>query len=222
LYQRLYDKPSLLTGEPILAAFYNAKSSTPMGYLASIIAGIRNLFQLDNATAAQLAALEQTMEAKLTEIAGIDEQLPAALGTPNYVQLLAQRALASDALSTANSSYQSLMNSINAARNAQADNLLASNEAITTTKVYEQNEKTVNRVYLATIGKGVYSPNAIQQTDLEAVASQCPYTGGKAVLRARGLLIVLGSRHTTTMRQIASPYNRYKEASLLWPFQASR
>ncbi len=132
------------------------------------------------------------MEAKLTEIAGIDEQLPAAIGTPSYAQLLAQRALASDALNTANSSYQTLMNSINTAQNAQADNLLASNEAIMTTKVYEQNEKTVNRVYLATIGKGVYSPNATQQPDLEAVANQCPYTGGKAVLRARGLLTMLG------------------------------
>jgi hypothetical protein len=192
LYQKLYDKPSLMTGEPILSAFYSAKSSTPMGYLSPIWAGIRNLFQLDNATAAQVAALEQTIEARLTEIAGIDEQLPTAIGTPSYAPLLAQRALASDALNTANSSYQSLMNSINTARNAQADNLLASNEAITTTKVYEQNEKTVNRVYLATIGKGVYSPNATQQTELAAVANQCPYTGGKAVLRARGLLTMLG------------------------------
>ncbi|MBV6405235.1 MAG: hypothetical protein GFGODING_02002 [Flavobacteriales bacterium] len=51
----------------------------------------------------------------------------------------------------------------------------------------EANEKTVNAIYLATIGKDVDGFTTTQANDLFAIASQCPMLGGNAVFKARSL-----------------------------------
>jgi hypothetical protein len=51
----------------------------------------------------------------------------------------------------------------------------------------ETNEKAVNEVYLATVGKDVDSFTSIQADDLFAIANQCPMVGGNAVFKARSL-----------------------------------
>ena len=59
--------------------------------------------------------------------------------------------------------------------------------AITTNELIETNEKGVNDVYLATVGKDVDEFTATQTDDLFSIANQCPMVGGNAVFKARSL-----------------------------------
>jgi hypothetical protein len=61
------------------------------------------------------------------------------------------------------------------------------NAGIGTIELIEQNERTVNDIYLNTIAKDESAFTATQATALYAVAIQCPMAGGQAVFRARAL-----------------------------------
>ncbi|MBV6405231.1 MAG: hypothetical protein GFGODING_01998 [Flavobacteriales bacterium] len=59
--------------------------------------------------------------------------------------------------------------------------------ALGTSEPIEANEKAVNEIYLATIGKDVDGFTTTQANDLFAIANQCPMVGGNAVFKARSL-----------------------------------
>jgi hypothetical protein len=64
---------------------------------------------------------------------------------------------------------------------------LTTNAGIATSASIETNEKGVNDIYLATIGKDVVGFTTTQSDDLFAIANQCPMRGGNAVFKARSL-----------------------------------
>ncbi|MDX9750628.1 MAG: hypothetical protein RBT71_06070 [Flavobacteriales bacterium] len=68
-----------------------------------------------------------------------------------------------------------------------ADNVKAANAGIATSELIEANEKTVNDIYLATVGKDVDVFTTAQASELFDIASQCPMVGGNAVFKARSL-----------------------------------
>lgn len=68
-----------------------------------------------------------------------------------------------------------------------ADGVKVANAGVTTSELIEANEKAVNEIYLATIGKDVDGFTATQADDLLAIACQCPMLGGNAVFKARSL-----------------------------------
>ena len=49
------------------------------------------------------------------------------------------------------------------------------------------NIKTINRIYLQTIAKGIYNLTESQFSEVSAIAHQCPLLGGKVVYSARSL-----------------------------------
>jgi hypothetical protein len=74
------------------------------------------------------------------------------------------------------------------ARATAAASLLAMNGNLTGSAPYQVNEKTVNNVFLQTVAldNPIFTP--AQTALLTSVATQCPLSGGEAVLRARALL----------------------------------
>ena len=81
--------------------------------------------------------------------------------------------------------------SANASNVLTADGVKLANSSIVTTKLIEGNAKTVNEVYLATIGKDVDDFTTTQTSDLFAIANQCPLVGGNAEFRARSLYALI-------------------------------
>lgn len=53
------------------------------------------------------------------------------------------------------------------------------------TTVYQENERNVHALYLATFAKGNLLLSAAQQQQLADIAQQCPMSGGNAVYKAR-------------------------------------
>jgi hypothetical protein len=60
----------------------------------------------------------------------------------------------------------------------------------------EQNHKTFNDIYLATLGVGLNQFTVQQKTDLTSIAQQCPLTGGTSVYQARVLLSIINDSIT--------------------------
>ncbi|MBV6405229.1 MAG: hypothetical protein GFGODING_01996 [Flavobacteriales bacterium] len=78
--------------------------------------------------------------------------------------------------------------------------------ALGTSEPIEANEKTVNAIYLATIGKDVDDFTATQASALFAIASQCPMLGGNSVFKARSLYWLTDDTYDFDDAEICLPY----------------
>jgi Secretion system C-terminal sorting domain len=66
--------------------------------------------------------------------------------------------------------------------------LQTQNNSLSVTGDFRTNEKTVNDIYLQTMAVGNNTFSEVQLVSLQAIAAQCPLSGGEAVLRARDML----------------------------------
>lgn len=73
-------------------------------------------------------------------------------------------------------------------RTVTAKLLRAQNGNLTVPIGFRFNEKVVNAIFLETIAMDSVELSSTQRTTLLDIASQCPLSGGEAVLRARDLL----------------------------------
>lgn len=75
-----------------------------------------------------------------------------------------------------------------AERQAQGNTALAElNQLTDVLNLLEQNRKTVDRIYLQTLARGIYTLTQNQRDSLWEIAIQCPAEGGNAVYEARSL-----------------------------------
>jgi Secretion system C-terminal sorting domain len=74
---------------------------------------------------------------------------------------------------------------------AKSDSVANDNKGIGTVEIYEENEKAVNAIFLATFAKHSLELDSTQKAALEYIASQCPLAGGLAVYQARAMLATM-------------------------------
>jgi hypothetical protein len=72
------------------------------------------------------------------------------------------------------------------------DSAVSRNNSITATENIEINEKIVNAIYLDKIVYNNYNLDSAQLANLDYVASQCPFAGGRSVYEARVIKSMLG------------------------------
>jgi hypothetical protein len=89
-----------------------------------------------------------------------------------------------------------LAESVLQTRSQQANAVIAQNNTIAVTEVFEQNEQAVNGIYLNTWAKGIFTFDSVQTVVLENIAVQCPLTGGSAVFRTTGAAAVIASNNS--------------------------
>ncbi|MBV6405675.1 MAG: T9SS type A sorting domain-containing protein [Flavobacteriales bacterium] len=75
-----------------------------------------------------------------------------------------------------------------------------------TSEPIEANEKTVNDIYLAIVGKDVDSFSSDQTIALFDIASQCPMLGGNSVFKARSLYWLIDDPYDFDDASICLPY----------------
>jgi hypothetical protein len=61
------------------------------------------------------------------------------------------------------------------------------NESIRTENIFEQNEQKVNRIYLRSLAKDIFTLNSTDEQEVRTIANQCPMIAGHAVFKARVL-----------------------------------
>ena len=106
-------------------------------------------------------------------------------------QHLAQISILQDSIAAKTTADNTIWTNIQNTRNNTATILDIDNSNILVSAIFEENEKKVNEVYLNTIAKRNFDYSASHLSLLESVASQCPWEGGNAVFRARGMLALV-------------------------------
>ncbi|MBV6404522.1 MAG: hypothetical protein IT228_00635 [Flavobacteriales bacterium] len=188
LYKKLDDAPSLLDSLPELDAFYTALQGSTTAAFKAIEDDQLALYNLDSSVVAQLQANQVQIDALMSLVKDGMEQLGDSTLTP------AQR----QGLLVGLSGYRQNINNLSAwnasalqlastSKVLTAEGVKTANANIATSELIETNEKAVNEVYLATVGKNVDSFTTTQTADLFAIANQCPMLGGNAVFKARSL-----------------------------------
>lgn len=73
------------------------------------------------------------------------------------------------------------------------------NQAILSTAVFEENEKSINDLYMRTIAKRIITFNVNDSLNLVNIAMQCPFSGGPSVYLARSIY------------RLIDPYKNYED-----------
>jgi hypothetical protein len=184
LYRKLAKHPELLTTEGLFSEFFANHVETSIGKFTALEFEAHQMRVLDGSTEELLKSYRSEISSEMDKIAEIQLQLTSANDSSELIQVLVLTWGMLDSLAVQNATLNS---SVQTARNNLADSLLAFNSSIATSDVWESNEHLVWAVYLSSYAKRAL-PNETQIKQLADVASQCPYEGGSAVLRARALL----------------------------------
>ena len=191
LYRKLERHPELVVQGSVIDTFFIEKAGQPVGQFQAVRQSIQGLYDLTPEDSAAVADNFASITGSLDEIAGIDSALVSATGQDSLL-LVQQRDSAIEVLDSLTQAQDTLLSGIQVQRTANAGPVIAGNNAITVTEVFEQNEQTVNDIYLNTWAKGIFTFDSVQTASLENIAFQCPLTGGSAVFRARSLLLSAG------------------------------
>ncbi len=196
LYKRLDDTPALLDSLPILEDFYDEFQGSARAAFKAIDDDQLLLYDLDSAIVEQLHANRTQVEILLELVSAGLEQLGDSALTPVQRQaiLISLSGYREDIrdLCIWNSNTLQVATSSKA---VSANNVQTTNSGIGSSELIEENQKSVNDIYLATIGKDVDMFTANQTAALLGIAGQCPMVGGNAVFKARSLYWLIDDTH---------------------------
>lgn len=207
LYKKLDDNPDLQDSLAVMAALYDEIQGSTTADFKQIDDEQLVLYDLDSSTVTQLqennaqidslgalvrAGLEQLSDSVLTS-AQLQAVLDGIHGYRDGIRDLSTwNTIALQAASSLKASY--------------ADDIQATNAAVLASELVESNLKTVNDIYLATIGKDVNEFTASQTSELFNIANQCPMLGGNAVFKARSLYWLIDDDYDFDDASICLPY----------------
>ncbi|RMG83147.1 MAG: T9SS C-terminal target domain-containing protein, partial [Bacteroidetes bacterium] len=172
-----------------LSAFYTAKQGTTVDLFNDIE---ERITALRDVRPTETQAIENNLTAvqsRLRQITVKDSLLWGANPTDSTALVQDIQNLQTEIMNYSISN-DSLYEMVTADRSALIQGIIADNNNIITSAIYEQNEQIVNDIWLNTVGQNNYSLTQNQLNSLESVVWQCPLMGGKAVYRARALYLM--------------------------------
>lgn len=188
LYKKLDDHPELRAAHEDLEDFYNELQGSAIAAFKFVDDAQLGLYDLDANVAEQLVLNRQQADALTVQIGAAidalaDPNLSIAQRAAGLVDLNGYRA----ALSQLIAYNSSVLELASTSKTLTAENVKNTNAAIGTSALIETNQKAVNEIHLATIGKDVDEFTVGQVQSLYDIAGQCPMVGGNAVFKARAM-----------------------------------
>lgn len=184
LYAKLKDSPDLLTGNTLMQAFVSQQENAPIGQFYSVQKNMEALYLIDSTTQANLDANDMVIQQVTAELADVDSLLSL---DPEDETLLEKWDSLGNVIETKSVENATIYAQLQSTLAQDAAAIIAANAAISTTAVYESNEKTVNDIFLNAFVKGNLPLSSLQSDDVEDIAHQCVEEGGPAVYRARAV-----------------------------------
>ena len=185
LYEKVKDNPILQTQNVDVEEFYVDKSETNIGDFSEIKDGIKGLYA--SSQDSSINALQTNVKGLLLQIYANDSLLALATNANDSASIASANIPLQDSINVLQTQIQAISQSIQTEKYAEADSITVYNNAITTTREMEENEKIVNTMYLQTVAKGIYKLDTNQVELLQNIIYQCPLAGGSAVFKARSL-----------------------------------
>ncbi len=207
LYKKLDDNPDLQDSLQLMADLYDDLLGSTTAAFKAIEDDQLVLYSLDSTVVAQLKENRVQIEASMALVKDGLEQLGDSTLTSAQRQavltsLSGYRQNIRD-LSTWNAATLQLAS---VGKTLTADDVQAANTGISTSDLIETNEKTVNDVYLETVGKDVDMFTTDQTSALFNIANQCPMLGGNAVFKARSLYWLIDDAYDFDDAALCLPY----------------
>jgi hypothetical protein len=189
LYERLSEEGNPYPGDVDFNNFMASAQTNGIKAYADLQIGIRQAFQTSTTDRADLATFETQLEQGLGQLAQTEALLnTSGLSQQDSITLAAQRNSIKQGLVNITIQRENKLNTIANTRLSVSNSMLTQNNNLTGTGDFRTNEKTVNDIYLQTVAVGNNTFSAVQLVSLQAIAAQCPLSGGEAVLRARDML----------------------------------
>jgi hypothetical protein len=194
LFSKLDRYPAIAQQHPDMAAFGSLNQNTNVGKLHGIQQDIAGLGAVPANEVAQYEENMDSLMSNLSRLADIYESLTNADSSQTAL-LTAERLVIVQNMKTWENTNDSLRAIIQTHRAGLIQQYLSQNAAVTTTAVYETNERTVNDIFLNTVAQGIYDFTSSQRDSLNAIANQCPKMGGSVVYKARALYQLVEERN---------------------------
>lgn len=186
LFKALEEDTSLLSQYVSYPAFYNSHANSAIGQFYNMQTMIADAFE-NPSILSDLEDQDDVWSAIINELDEVDSLMDIFGQT---VSLVAQKDSLLDNLSHSDSITNSIISGYKTAVSTSLQPLIAQNQNISVSEIFEINEKTVNDILLNLIVNQNGILTDTQTVDLIAIATQCPQEGGMPVYRARGLLPV--------------------------------
>lgn len=188
LYEKLQVEPILIVPGSAVDSFASLAQTTPIGSFYSLDQGKAALWTMDEASLLQWNTNVSDMQLLIDGLRENDNLLLTANPTDSAT-IVQEKLVLLDQLAVLLDTHNTLNNSVISDTQSDAANLLNDNSNISTVTIFETNEQVVNDIYLQTVPYGISEFSATEQSDLSAIANQCPIEGGDAVMQARSLLL---------------------------------
>jgi Secretion system C-terminal sorting domain len=184
LYTKLMQHPDLAQGDASIANFLNIQTEAPLGKLFEIEKGIHKIFSVDPSISAEIADKTAVLDNTLTQIEAISLLLEI---NPLEVDYLNTKEQLDDKIEVVSTELSQIFKQLADVRASNASSWISLNEEISTNTLFEENEKSLNRIYLNTFAKNQAFIPSTDKEIIQKIAYQCPEEGGPAVYRARAL-----------------------------------
>jgi hypothetical protein len=181
----------LINADPLIAAFYEAMEETNIGQFAAINKSIGSLGILEESTRQSLTYNQDLIEDLLSALEANDVLLSTETNPAVIASIQNQSAALRLQVIGISNTIHTLLETVWQARDEAIDDLVTTNLTITYTEEMEQNERTVNDIFLATIANRQYTFSQQQTSQLASIIHQCPYVGGPAVFKARSMYYLI-------------------------------
>ena len=173
-----------------MSNFYQNHQNTAVGKLYEVGQAIEQLFTGSASNISNYLSIYAEIENLLIQLAAKDIAIENSTGSTT--QLEAERAALIIQLTEKSDDLAAVNAQMNSNWNTEITTILNLNASVPTTAIYETNAQTINTIFLNTVVKGIASFSVSELLDLYAIAYQCIYEGGPAVVRAQALLALVG------------------------------
>ena len=179
--------PDSIPAESAIDSFYYSNQSTSIGLFTSLHSKSDSLFSLSVGQKDLFYTSDSLIVLYLKQIVHNDSLLLESPSVADSIELLNENSKLKEMLNGIIVGNNALLHELDSLQGYYADSLYAENSAISTSETIEDNIRDINAIYYSTLAKGVFEFDSSQQATLYAIGTQCPNSGGKAVLIAQGM-----------------------------------
>ena len=186
LYRKLKENPDLAEWSQQVEDFYAAAQNGIVGAFDSLDQAYEQLHELSPSLDSAFTVLVQQIDSFAGVLSAIHAQYPTA--TPGQQQtLLEQERALNEAIGVLQDDLNNLQPSVESEFEGRVTQLLAQNDALDATEVWEINEKNINDLYFRYYAGLLDTFTTGEKSDIETLALACPQYEGAGVYKARQL-----------------------------------
>lgn len=197
LYEKVENYNGVIVEDSAIDVFRDSIENTDIKAFVEAKEASAEVFEVAPALKAQYNSYRSVADAYYQTLAYLDS-LAGTLNFPpsgglrgadslTFANYEAQMTAVKIQLEATHAQLSQIAEQIETARDLKIDDALALNALLEEGAVYQYNKKAVTDIYLRTLAKGNTDLNALDWANIDLIAHQCPYAGGKAVYEARAL-----------------------------------